>query len=236
MKFKSIYLLFSAFAAIVAGGSMTSCSTMSNPSAGAAKNVDWLFVQNSTGLSVGKNTITLRGVNPQTVCFSDRPERMAGHMTTAKFIPMWSQGRDSFLKNPPNATLSVFHGDNVESAVVTLTNPRLRGDNLTYDVSVLEGTIPKHSGPASLFIDVFGMPCTPDSYAGMARRRAYGYGGGSATVVRSSYYGPTVAHYGYYGGSAAHYGAYGSTAVHRGAYGTTAVHRNAYGTSVYHRR
>jgi len=40
-------------------------------------------------------------------------------------------------------------------------------------VKVLQGTMPASGGPASLFIDIIGMPLTPLSYAGVARRTAY---------------------------------------------------------------
>ena len=136
----------------------------------AVKKVDFLFVQTAKGFSSEKGRITLRGVNPVTISFSDRPDRIAGHMPTSKFVPMWSQGQDSFLSNPPNATLSVFRGDSVSSTVVVLRNPRLVGDDLSYEVRVLEGTLPAQSGPCSLFIDIIGMPLTPFSYAGAARR------------------------------------------------------------------
>lgn len=212
---------------IIAITALSSCTTMKPGPATGPKKVDWLFVQNSSGLSATKGRIVLRGVNPQTICFSDRPDRVAGHMATTDFVPMWGQGSDSFLKDPPNATLSVIQGGKVESAVVTLRNPRLTGGDLAYDITVLEGALPARSGACSLFIDVIGMPCTPASYAGVARRTAYR--GAAAYPV----YSPAVVHY---GGTAAHYGAYGSTAVHQGAYGTTAVHHGAYGTTAVHRR
>jgi hypothetical protein len=63
-----------------------------------SKNVDVLFVQNAKNVSFSKGKLVLRGVNPVTVCFTDRPARMAGHMQTSKLIPLWSQGKDSFLK------------------------------------------------------------------------------------------------------------------------------------------
>jgi hypothetical protein len=95
---------------------------------------------------------------------------MAGHMQTSKFVPLWSQGKDSFLKDNPNATLSIFSGDNVSDLVVELSNPQLSGEDLTYDARVLEGTPPANGGACALFIDVIGMPATPMSYAGVARR------------------------------------------------------------------
>jgi hypothetical protein len=135
-----------------------------------SKNVDVLFVQNAKNMSFSEGKLVLRGVNPVTVCFTDRPARMAGHMQTSRFVPLWSQGKDSFLKDNPNATLSVFSGDNVADLVVELSNPQLSGDDLTYDAHLLEGTPPANGGACALFIDVIGMPATPMSYAGAARR------------------------------------------------------------------
>jgi hypothetical protein len=99
-------------------------------------------------------------------------------MPTSKFVPLWSQGKDSFLKDNPNATLSVFHGDTVSDLVVELSNPQLSGNDLSYDVKVLEGTPLAKGGACALFIDIIGMPRTPLSFAGAARRgfrRAYWY-------------------------------------------------------------
>jgi hypothetical protein len=135
-----------------------------------SKNVDVLFVQNAKNVSFNEGKLVLREVNPVTVCFTDRPARMAGHMQTSKLIPLWSQGKDSFLKDNPNATLSNFSGDNVSDLVVELSNPQLSGNDLTYDARILEGTAPANGGACALFIDIIGMPRTPMSYAGAARR------------------------------------------------------------------
>ena len=133
---------------------------------------DFLFVQNATGVTYADGKLTLAGVNPATVMFSDRPERIAGHMTTARFVPFWSEGSDSFLKDPPNATLSFIQDKTLKDAVVELRDPVLAGNDLSYQVKILEGSIPASAGAASLFIDIIGMPLTPISYAG-ARRRAW---------------------------------------------------------------
>jgi hypothetical protein len=52
-------------------------------------------------------TLALRGISPQTIFFCDRPERVAGNMT-ADFAPLWSEGKDSLLRTPPNADILVF--------------------------------------------------------------------------------------------------------------------------------
>jgi hypothetical protein len=134
------------------------------------KMADFLFVQNARGIAYADGKLTLNGINPVTVMFSDRPERIAGHMPTARFVPFWSEGTDSFLKDPPNATLSFLDDENLADAVVELQDPVLSGEDLSYRVKVLEGSIPVQAGLASLFIDIIGMPLTPLSFAGVRRR------------------------------------------------------------------
>jgi hypothetical protein len=134
-------------------------------------NVEMLFVQSAKNASIADGKLTLTGVSPTTLFFSDRPERIAGHMATDEMVPLWSEGADSFLKDPPNATLSTFTTDGkVANVVLILKNPMLHGDTMIYDVQVLQGTAPQTIDAASLFIDVVGMPLTPVSYAGAARR------------------------------------------------------------------
>jgi hypothetical protein len=134
------------------------------------KIADFLFVQNARGIAYAKGKLTLKDVSPVTVMFSDRPERIAGHMATERFVPFWKDGNDSFLKDPPNATLSFAEDRQLEDVVVELRDPVLDGDDLTYRVKILEGKIPAEGGLASLFIDIIGMPLTPVSYAGARRR------------------------------------------------------------------
>ena len=138
-----------------------------------SKNVDVLFVQNAKGMTLNKGKLVLRGVNPVTVCFTDRPACLAGYMQTSKFVPLWSQGKDSFLKDSPNATLSVFHRDKVSDLVVELSNPELSGNDLSYDVKVLGGTLLAKGGACALFIDIIDLPETTYSFAVAARRRLY---------------------------------------------------------------
>ncbi len=144
----------------------------------------FLFVQNAKGVIFEKATITLKGVSPTTIFFSDRPQRIAGHFTTEEFVnKVWGEGKDNFISDPPNATLSIFQEDKYKLAtdvVVKLSHPKLKGDDLTYNVAILEGQMPEKGGECSLFIDIIGLPWTPLSFAGVARRTAY------RTVVWSS--------------------------------------------------
>ncbi|NOD78815.1 hypothetical protein GS639_21710 [Ruegeria sp. HKCCD4332] len=136
---------------------------------------DFLFVQTAKSMaySATENRLTLSGVSPVTLFFSDRPDRIAGNMKTERFVPFWSEGDDSFLAVPPNADLSILEDDELLQVVVELTNPVLDGDDLHYTVSrILTGTMPVLGENTSLFIDVVGMPRTPVSAAGV-RRRTY---------------------------------------------------------------
>jgi hypothetical protein len=138
--------------------------------------VNVLFVQNAEAVVFGNGTLTLKDVSPMTVFFSDRPVRIAGHFNTKdEFVPLWGEGKDSFLKDPPNATVSMYEKgrEQLEDVVVKLSKPRLKGKDLTYDITVIEGKAPKMGGACSVFIDIIGLPFTPLSFAGVARRTAY---------------------------------------------------------------
>ena len=152
-----------------------------------------LFVLNAKGATLQNSKLTLTGVSPNSIVFADRPVRAAGHDLTSRIVEDWGNGSDNFAKDPPNATVSVFQkdGNNVRDAVVVLKNPKLEGDNLTFDVDVLEGDIKGADGAASLFIDIIGRPFTPMSFAGVARRTAFrgAYYAGAAAAVGAATYG-----------------------------------------------
>src|SRR5262247_1882600 len=167
------------------------------PEAGQAKPevVPSLIVLNARGASLQGQQLTLLGVSPNSIVFADRPVRSAGHVLTTHLLEEWATGSDSFAKDPPNATVSVFSKDGsaVRDAVVVLKTPNLSGDRLTFEVQVLEGDLTGADGPASVFIDIIGMPWTPLSFAGVARRtaaRAAWYGAATSAAAAAPYYHP----------------------------------------------
>jgi hypothetical protein len=135
---------------------------------------DFLFVQTSKRMRFDKATsmLTLDDVSSVTTFFSDRPQRIAGNMRTADFVPFWSEGKNSFLSNPPNADISILEGSTLHQIIAVLRDPVLQGDSLNYAVRLLSGDVPATGADVSVFIDIIGMPLTPVSFAG-ARRRAY---------------------------------------------------------------
>lgn len=131
-----------------------------------------MFVQTAQGVISKDGTLTLTGVTPSTLYFSDRPQRIVGHMTTADFVDLWGEGENSFQTDPPNAVLAFLPaGDEVaEDAVVVIKEPRLADGELSYSIDVLEGKVPALAGPVTLFIDPIGRPLSPVSVCGVRRR------------------------------------------------------------------
>jgi hypothetical protein len=131
-----------------------------------------MFVQTAEAVTSGGSTMVLHGVTASTLYFSDRPQRIVGHMKTTEFVDLWDEGENSFEEDPPNAVLAFLEpGDETpEDAVVVIRHPRLSDGHLACAVEVLEGVLPDKSGPVTLFIDPFGRPLSPVSVCGVRRR------------------------------------------------------------------
>jgi len=146
---------------------------MSENNASQVENIEALFVQSAHGLTTSNGSVTFHGLAHSTIFFSDRPQRVVGHLSSRKFVDQWGEGEDSFAQDPPNAVLSFLEdGDTVpEEVTMTISDPQLDGDTLTYTVDILDGMLPSKSGPCSLFIDPVGRPLSPMSVAGVRRRQ-----------------------------------------------------------------
>ena len=70
---------------------------------------------------------------PTTLLFSDRPDRVTGHLTAQDFFDSWAVGDDSFAENPPNAVLSIFTETEIVDVVVVLQDPILDGDQTSIE-------------------------------------------------------------------------------------------------------
>ena len=118
-----------------------------------------MFVQSAEDLKVDSaaNTLRLVKVNQQTLYFSDRPQRIAGHLKMADYLHEWTAkaGQDNFGQDPPNATLSVYEPGQPDNTVVAveITNPVVDGADLIYSYRIINGTMPAKGGPTALFID-----------------------------------------------------------------------------------
>lgn len=170
---------------LLGGNTLLPVSVNAAPSPAIHSKIELLLVQNSKTVAIDKEqkTLTLKGVSPTTLFFSDRPDRIAGHFNKKDYLDLWTNGKDkeNFDADPPNAVLSVFEGnkDDLRDVVVELFNPRYQDDDLIYDISLIDGDLPVLGGPTSLFIDIFGV-------RRRAFRRGVMIGGATAATVATT--------------------------------------------------
>ncbi len=143
---RQIYALALASAVLCFGWAVLAASE------GQGDNPSVMFVQSAPGASLKDGKLTL--MSPSTIFFSGEPTRMAGHMPCHKFIKAWSDGDDSFKKNPPSAVLTAFVPNGQPMKMdVTLRNPRFEGSNLVYDANVVNGSAPEGMHETALFMN-----------------------------------------------------------------------------------
>lgn len=92
----------SLVAATAAAATSLTSITLAQATPEAPKMADFLFVQSAKGMTFEKarNALTLTGVSPVTIFFTDRPERLAGNMKTTRFIPFWNEGKGQLQVQP----------------------------------------------------------------------------------------------------------------------------------------
>jgi hypothetical protein len=112
----------------------------------------YLFVMSAASGSLEGDRLTMSGV-PNVVYFSDRPNRIAGHMSIDKFIEVWGKQPASMKTDPPNAVLSVLDPSGNENAVVELLSISKEGESVVFNIKRLDGGAPLKFESSSLFID-----------------------------------------------------------------------------------
>lgn len=168
MKYLSEYLkhlnhAHQAFLLAAVMLSMAVCVATFTASAAASETPQYMFVQIAENVKVdtAAKTFRLVNVNQQTVYFSDRPVRIAGHLKMADYLKEWTAkaGKDNFGEDPPNAVLSVYEPGQPDNTavVVEINHPKIDGSDLIYSYKLIEGSLPAGGGATSLFIDWIGV-------------------------------------------------------------------------------
>ncbi|WP_291985005.1 hypothetical protein [Candidatus Accumulibacter sp. ACC007] len=154
MKTRRKFMAAAALAAALPLGALL------NPVSAAEDKVQLMFVQSAESLKADGKTLRLVNVAPQTIYFSDRPVRVAGHITMPAYLEEWTAaaGPNNFSKDPPNATLSVYEPGQAANTltVIEISKPVVEGKDLVYSYKLIEGKMPTAGGPTSLFIDWIG--------------------------------------------------------------------------------
>jgi hypothetical protein len=166
-------LLLSIYGGIQKGGSMkkilsiclvlmmVATTVMAEHVISSKDNPQFLYVLSAKSGSFEGDTLTLKDV-PLVIYFSDRPDRIAGHMSVKQFVELWNKGSDSFKADPPNTTLSIFNEEGNQDIVFEIiSTPTIKNDSITFSVRLLLGDLPKVISSSSLFIDVFTKNSVP---------------------------------------------------------------------------
>jgi hypothetical protein len=181
--------MLAATALAAVAGTMLVRSTASahdegTPSPMAGDEAAYLFVQSGfeSGIldqateGVQSWMLTLQGAPAQTVFFSDRPARIAGAVSTERFLELL----DFSPADPPNAALVVESDTGADVIILELTDPvyDAAAGTLTYITKILDAeqleksgygfeteplgpdNYPAEFGAASLFIDSL-LGCSP---------------------------------------------------------------------------
>lgn len=164
-----LFLVFSSTNIIAQNATNVKNATVDD----GTESVRYMFVQTAQSGSfvpVAGNeslfNLTLEGVSPQTIAFSDQPERVVGQVLMQQFIDNFFRSKECI----PNAAIEVVGADEDHDVVVAeLLNPNYDAANQTlkYTMKVLEQanhtyaefnnrsdkTLMPTFGPAALFID-----------------------------------------------------------------------------------
>jgi len=148
-------MLLKAFvtAALAYAALSPSAASAAPAKASAVTTASWLMIQTAKGYRFDGKTLTLLGINPDTVMFSDRPKRLVHHLRTEALLRVWDKGKNNFKSDPPNAGMTTLVAGQLKGIIVELANPRLRGSTLSYSVRILDGRLPPSGGASTLFID-----------------------------------------------------------------------------------
>jgi hypothetical protein len=110
------------------------------------------FVQQAGSLAYDGQTLTLSGIAPSTIYFSDRPYRMVGQLDNATFAGLWD-GDNTFAEDRPNAAITLLDKPDAGPVIVELTSAQLNGSDIDYGVNVVSGQLPASATNIAMFVD-----------------------------------------------------------------------------------
>jgi len=125
--------------------------------ANAAKvKTGYVFVINFDTGSYAGGKLTLNGNGQSNVIyFPDVPMNQAGHIGVSKFMELWEGGINGFTSAAPNATLSLIAQGKENNGVLTISNPGVDGNSISFDAKLVSGEPPSEFKTGGLFLGEF---------------------------------------------------------------------------------
>lgn len=145
--------------ALGVGGSFVYVNLSSEPEAAADNTSSLMYVLDAGAGNLVQNeaknyTMTLSETSESIIWFTDRPERLADSVSTARFIDSWQ--KLGFTDDPPNITMTLEPADGTSTEmtiVATMTDPvydRAAGTLTTQLVMILEEDLRANGGELDL--------------------------------------------------------------------------------------
>lgn len=133
---KRLSLLISSIFLLLSINGLGFAVTKSNDK--AKQKLSLLFVLASKEATISKGpdglVLTLKDPNKKVLYFSERPNRVAGHIALATFVKGWSKGKNSFKADPPNAVF--VHAGSDKGIPVELTAVALTPDGSSVEFNI----------------------------------------------------------------------------------------------------
>lgn len=171
-RFVTIFAMVTGIIMLNACASEQDMQSNANKSSQADRQsaVRWLFVMSADEGKIyeeeGQTYLEMSGVASNVVAFSDRPVRRYKSFDTNEFIVSWQKGvgGGSFQSDSPNAAAihaemtAISDKHDIVPAIVELTDPKLDGDTLTFEIVQLntqdvEFVMDREYKDVTLFID-----------------------------------------------------------------------------------
>jgi hypothetical protein len=161
------FAILSTLAAFVVVMSLTT-TVEAQQNATGPNGPEFIAIQHAESASISEINATnylleLGDLSDKTILFSNRPDRIVVTESINDFVGNWTEGKDSFQLDPPNAALVTLVGDGEQDIFeVELFNPIYNKEHksLTYDVTFLgnitiKSDLPKDLKNPVLVIDSF---------------------------------------------------------------------------------
>jgi hypothetical protein len=114
------------------------------------------FIQVARGMAFCGRTLVLADLAPTVPYLTAAPPLVLGHISTGAFLDLWSSGPEPtgvVARRPGVVSLADPERSPLGDAVVILARPRIHDTGLTYDVTLVEGSLPSSSGTCLLYVN-----------------------------------------------------------------------------------
>jgi hypothetical protein len=124
----------------------------------------WTVIQVARSVVFDGETLVLVDLAPTMPYLSASMPTVLGHLSTGGFLDLWGAGgQPSAVRAARPGVLSLADPERsvFGDAMVLLAGPRIHDAGLTYDVSLVEGSVPLSSGSCVLYVNA-RVPTVPD--------------------------------------------------------------------------